>query len=315
MFKKIVFATDGSPVCEAAAKIAFELSEKYNSELILIYVYEDDSKESCLFVPDSLAIKRLRFRPDYIAAVLEGMKNTYGAVVKKNKDSKYEYHDNKKPDPDNIEYKVLEGEPAQAILDFALKIEADCIIMGAHGRVDDPDGKGFIKTAGKTLKKVIKEACCPVLSIARPCETCFWYFSRIVFGTNFSEASMAAFEFAYQLADYIGCKLHIFHALNLDSSGTQTVLGQKQIEDQIQEAKNRIDQEYVSQMHNFDNYDIAVWEGSPYIELLKFSREARSDLIVMGHHHMYSDPDEVSFGPTIEQVVLRSACPVISVNR
>jgi nucleotide-binding universal stress UspA family protein len=68
-------------------------------------------------------------------------------------------------------------------------------------------------------------------------------------------------------------------------------------------------------MHNFDNYDIAVWEGSPYIELLKFSRETGSDLIVMGHHNKDSDHEAVSFGPTIEQVVLRSACPVISVNR
>ncbi len=305
MFKKIVFATDASPACDVAAKIAFELSEKYGSELILVHVDAKVSRESCPFVPDTPAMESALFGPEYIEMVKEGMKTAYGALVKKNKALKYE----------GLEYRVLEGEPAEEILEFALKIKADCIIMGAHGQVENSDGTGFIKTAGKTLKKVMKKANCPVLSIARPCETCFWYFSQIVFGTSFSKASMAAFQFAYKLADYIGCKLHIFHALAIDSSGTQAVPGQKQIEDQIREAKNRIEEEYVSQMHNFDNYDIAVWEGSPYIELLKFSREAGSDLIVMGNHHKDSDPEAVSFGPTIEQVVLRSACPVISVNR
>jgi nucleotide-binding universal stress UspA family protein len=38
------------------------------------------------------------------------------------------------------------------------------------------------------------------------------------------------------------------------------------------------------------------------------------DLIVMAHHTREIDPEEAVLGTTVEQVVLRSACPVASVN-
>lgn len=214
----------------------------------------------------------------------------------------------------NRECRVVEGEPAEEILKLAQKSQVDCIVLGVHAQKVDSDGQEIKTTAGKTIQKVLLKAHCPVLSIARPCETCFWYFNQIIFGTNFSKASQSAFQFAYKLADYIGCKLHIFHALDIDSSEPSAIPGQKQIEDQIKEAKTKIKELYVSQMENFDNYDIAVWEGTPYIELLKFARETKGDLIVMAHHTKGSDPEKTFPGRTFERVILRSACPVISVD-
>ncbi|MCK5836751.1 MAG: universal stress protein, partial [Desulfobacula sp.] len=46
MFKKILFATDASTACDVAAKTAFELSQKYGSELILLHVEPDVSRAS-----------------------------------------------------------------------------------------------------------------------------------------------------------------------------------------------------------------------------------------------------------------------------
>ncbi|MCD4721928.1 MAG: universal stress protein [Desulfobacula sp.] len=292
MFKKILFATDATPVCEIAAKTAFELSEKYGSELILVHVVADFFQGTCPFVPDMPGKEKTLSVPEYTAFVKEGMKKNYGFLAKRFGDP---------------EYKVIKGKSWEEILKFALKIKVDCIIMGAHAQKE--------ASAEKTLQKVAQKAHCPVLSIARPCETSFWYFNRIIFGTDFSKASMSAFQFAYKLADYIGCKLHIFHALDIESSGTGDIPGQKQIEDQIKEAKARIEELYVSQMENFDNYDMAVWEGIPYVELLKFARETSGDLIVMAHHTKDIDSEKAFFSHTIDQVVFRSACPVVSVNK
>lgn len=291
MFKKILFATDASPVCEIAAKIAFELAQKYGSELILVYVDPDVFPGACPFVPKLPEKEKILSDPEYTAVVKEGMEKRYDALARRFGDP---------------EYKVLKGNPSKEILNFALETKVDCIIMGAHAQKE--------VSAKKTLQTVAQKAHCPVLSIARPCETSFWYFSRIVFGTDFSKASMAAFQFAYKLADYIGCKLHIFHALDIESYGSSTILSQEQIENKIKQAKAKIEEEYVSQMENFDNYDMVVWEGIPYIELLKFTRETSGDLIVMGHHTKDIDPEKAFFSHTIEQVVLRSACPVVSVN-
>jgi nucleotide-binding universal stress UspA family protein len=67
-------------------------------------------------------------------------------------------------------------------------------------------------------------------------------------------------------------------------------------------------------MEGFDNYEIEVWEGTPYVEILKYSRDKQADLIVMAHHTREIDPEKAVLGSTVEQVVLRSACPVASVN-
>ena len=91
-------------------------------------------------------------------------------------------------------------------------------------------------------------------------------------------------------------------------------MGQAEIEDQIAKARQKIEKRYVAKMKGYDNYEIEVREGVPYVEILKFAREKTGDLIVMAHHTREVDPEKAVLGGTVEQVVLRSACPVASVN-
>jgi len=77
----------------------------------------------------------------------------------------------------------------------------------------------------------------------------------------------------------------------------------------------KIREKYVWQMDGFKNYEIDVWEGIPYVEIVKFAREKQSDLIIMAHHTHEIDPEKAAFGSTLEQVLLRAGCPVASVNR
>ena len=300
MFKKILFATTASPACHAAAKIAFELAEKYNSELVLFHVYGVPSHGSSFYVTDYVTGEEDSVGPDYAEWVKDEMKITYETLIEKHKMPTFE---------------VLAGIPSTEILRYARKHDVDCIIMGAHARQDDSGAQRFRGIVGTTMQKVAQRAKCPVLIISRPCETCFWYFNKIIFGTDFSKASLSAFKFAYKMAEHIGCKLYLFHALNIDYSQAGIAQDQKSIEADIQAAKDRMEKEYISQMNDFDNYEVAIWEGTPYVELLKFAREKSGDLVVMAHHTRNVDPDDALLGTTVEQVVLRSACPVASVNR
>ncbi|MEH0022853.1 MAG: universal stress protein [Desulfobacter sp.] len=300
MFKKILFATNASPACDAAAKIAFELAEKYESKLTLLHVFGEPSHGSGAFVTDYISGQKEPAGPDYVEWVKEEIKTTYAEMIEAHGEPAYE---------------ILAGIPSTEVLRHARKIEADCIIMGAHTRQDDPAADRFRGIVGTTMQKVALRAKCPVLIISRPCETCFWYFNQIVFGTDFSKASMSAFQFAYKMAKHIGCKLHLFHALNIETSQAGVTPGQLSIEGRIKAAREKIESLYVSQMEDFDNYDIAVWEGVPYVELLKFARETSGDLIVMAHHTKEVDIEDAVMGSTVEQVVLRSACPVASVNK
>jgi nucleotide-binding universal stress UspA family protein len=82
----------------------------------------------------------------------------------------------------------------------------------------------------------------------------------------------------------------------------------------IETAKGKMKSRYASKMNGYDNFSIEAREGIPYVEILKYARERQGDLIVMAHHTRQVDPEAAELGSTVEQVVLRSACPVASVN-
>jgi len=299
MFKKILFATTASPTCDNAAKVAFDLELKWDAKLIVFHVLGIPSRGYSPFVTDVRTGEIMEPDPDYIEWVKEEMKNTYDKLL---------------ADSVNSEIAAAVGVPYREILRKARKENVDLIIMGAHTRQEDIGATRYRNIVGSTMQKVAKSARCPVVIINRPCTTCWKLFSNIVFGTDFSKAADYAYRWAYNLAKEVGAKLHLFHACDINTSAAGIVMGQDEIEHRIQEAKAKMEARYVSKMNGYDNYDIEVREGIPYIEILKLAREKAGDLIVMAHHTREIDPEKAALGSTVEQVVLRSACPVASVN-
>ncbi len=90
---------------------------------------------------------------------------------------------------------------------------------------------------------------------------------------------------------------------------------QDTIEQKIRETRKRIHGRHIAQMEGISDYSIEVWEGIPYVEIVKFAREKQADLIIMAHQTQSGDRDDVQLGRDIEQVLVRSSCPVISVNK
>ena len=299
MFKKILFATTASPTCDNAAKVAFDLELKWDAELIVFHVLGIPSRGFSPFVTDVRTGEIMEPDPDYVEWVKEEMKNTYDKLLADSKNSRIE---------------AAVGVPYREILRKARKENVDLIIMGAHTRQEDVGATRYRNIVGSTMQKVAKSARCPVVIINRPCTTCWKLFSNIVFGTDFSKAADYAYRWAYNLAKEVGAKLHLFHACDINTSAAGVVMGQEEIEHQLKEAKAKMEARYVSKMNGYDNYDIEVREGTPYIEILKLARERTGDLIVMAHHTREIDPEKAALGSTVEQVVLRSACPVASVN-
>ncbi|MGB5745858.1 MAG: universal stress protein [Desulfobacterales bacterium] len=299
MFTKILFATTASPTCDNAAKVAFDLELKWDAQLTIFHVLGIPTRGYSPFVTDVRTGEREQPDPDYIEWVKEEMKNTYGDLLK---------------DTQGVEIEAAVGTPHREILRMARKKDVDLIVMGAHTRQEDIGATRYRDVVGSTMQKVAKSARCPVVIISRPCTTCWKLFSNIVFGTDFSKAADSAFLFASKLAQEVGAKLHMFHACDISSSSAGRVLGQEEIEQLIEGSRKKMEKRYAAKMNGYDNYGIEVREGVPYIEILKYAREKMGDLIVMAHHTREVDPEEAVLGSTVEQVVLRSACPVASVN-
>lgn len=300
MFKKILFATTGTPVCDNAAHVAFDIAAKYDASLLLFHVLGLPSHGFSSFVKDLRTGEEEYYDADYIQWVCEELKNTYARQL-----AGYQ----------NVEIISLAGVPHTEILRIARKEGVDLIIMGAHSRQEETGAMRYRNVVGSNMQKVARGARCPVLIVSRPCITCLWYFSNIIFGTDFSRASYSAFLFALKLAREIGARLYIFHALDLSAMHAGKVVSQDAIEEQIEAARQKIKTTYFHRLENYENVEVEVWEGLPYVEILKFAREKQGDLIVMAHHTREADPEEALLGSTVEQVVLRASCPVISVNR
>ncbi len=302
MFKNILLATTGAPACDHAANVAFDLAEKYDARLNVFHTFGIPTRGFSQSATDVRTGEEAETVPAYTEWVTEELKNTYAKQLEKAKE---------------VRIDSVAGVPHTEILRKARREDMDLIVMGAHTREEEAGATRHRTYAGNTLRKVTKKAHCPVLIISRPCTTCFWYFNNIVVGTDFSRASWSAFLFALKAAKAIGCKLYLFHALDLSSIPAIKIEGQEEIESQIAEAKKKMEDKYRSKMdkEGFDNYEMAVWEGVPYVEILKYAREKNGDLIVMAHHAREIDPDEAELGSTVEQVVLRASCPVASVNK
>jgi len=299
MFNKILFATTASPTCDNAAKVAFDLELKWDAKLYIFHVLGIPSRGYSPFITDVRTGELMEPDPDYIDWVKEEMKNTYDTLLE---------------DSENSVIEAAVGVPYREILRKARKEDTDLIIMGSHTRQEDIGATRYRSIVGSTMQRVAKSARCPVVIISRPCTTCWKLFSNIVFGTDFSKASDYAYQWAYKLAKEVGAKLHLFHACDLNTSAAGMVADQSEIENQIAKAKAKIEKRYISKMDGYDNYEMEVREGIPYVEILKFAREKTGDLIVMAHHTKEVDPEDAVLGSTVEQVVLRSACPVASVN-
>jgi nucleotide-binding universal stress UspA family protein len=300
MFKKILFATTASPTCDDAAKVAFDLAKKYGSTIYAHHVFGIPTRGASPFVTDVRTGEEESINQDYVEWVKEEIKNTY---------------ENQMADVKDCIIECSVGVPHTEILRKARQEGVDLIVMGAHTRQEDVGSTRYRSIVGSTMQKVAKGARCPVLIISRPCETCFWYFNNVVFGTDFSKASYSAFRFALKTAKHIGCKLYLFHAVDLSESHHGREQAQEEIERRVREAQEKMERIYIPQMDGFDNYEVEIWEGIPHVEILKFAREKSGDLIVVSHHTREIDPEQALLGSTVEQVVLRSACPVASVNK
>ena len=298
MFKKILFATTASPTCDNAAKVAFDLELKWNAELLVFHVVGVPTRGFSPFITDSRTGETEEIDADYFDWVKEEMKNTYNGMLEESE----------------AKIDVAVGYPHREILRVARKQDVDMIIMGAHTRQEDVGASRYREVVGSTMQKVAKAARCPVVIVSRPCTTCWKLFSNIVFGTDFSKAADSAFLWAYHLAKQVGAKLHVFHAVDIGSDNGGRVRSQTEIEAKIEAARKQIEQRYVTKLDGYDKFRVEIWEGTPYVEILKFTREVQGDLIVMAHHTRETDPEKALLGSTVEQVVLRASCPVASVN-
>jgi nucleotide-binding universal stress UspA family protein len=301
MFGKIVFATSGAPECDSAARVAFDMASRYGSEIVIFHCLGIVGKGDSNLVLDVRTGEEVDPDAEYLEGVAEELRTTYAVQMS--------------ACPKN-RIALAVGNPSREVLRIARQEDADLIVMGARGAGMEAGGFYRRGVIGGTHQKVAKAARCPVLTVSRPAASFWGGFSNIVYATDFSKASDSAFKLAQAIAREVQGDLHLFHCLDLGRLQSPIALTQEGIEGRLAEARRKLQVEYAANLGDLGKRTtLEVWEGSPYVEIVKFARERQADLIVMAHHSRDADADERPFGTTLEQVLVRATCPVISINR
>jgi nucleotide-binding universal stress UspA family protein len=139
MFKNILLGVDGSEHALHATKTAADLARSMNSEVLRIVVAFET-------IPTYLG------EPNLQAAISARMKEAE-TILKNALDAVGEV-------PGEVHTEILEGAPAEAILDVANTRKSDLIVMGSRGL-------GRLRGAllGSQSQKVVQHAPCPVLIV------------------------------------------------------------------------------------------------------------------------------------------------------
>lgn len=136
MIKRILLPTDGSEAAENAVGRAFELAEKFDAELHVLYVIETEAIPAFTSL-DSEPIREAHKRQgeDLLAEIEANAAD--GVTVTK---------------------VIEEGHAEHSIVEYADEHDVDVITMGTHGR----SGLGRV-LIGSVTERVIREAPCSVM--------------------------------------------------------------------------------------------------------------------------------------------------------
>ena len=206
----------------------------------------------------------------------------------------------------------------EAILGEIEASPTDLLVMGTHGR------SGFQRLfLGSVTEKVIRKVKCPTMIVPprapdiatdAPVE-----FHRLLCPIDFSEGSLAALEYAINLAEEADGKLTLLHVTELPAALTQEALIEvdelaRIHETAVEGARKKLANLIPENARAYCSIDATVVEGRAYREILSRATEKKADLIVMGVHGRGA-LDLLLFGSTTHHVIRASACPVLIVRQ
>ncbi|MGQ9569882.1 MAG: universal stress protein [Thermodesulfovibrionales bacterium] len=139
----------------------------------------------------------------------------------------------------------------------------------------------------------------------------------ILFPTDFSEGSSVALEYAIDLAKRYNAKLYIIHVIYdvIKAAGWYVphVSVDEMYKDLEKGAKKEIERFGLEEMRGLKGVERNVIKGMPHEAIVKFAKENKVDLIVMGTHGR-KGVGRILFGSTAAQVVRFAPCPVLTVR-
>jgi nucleotide-binding universal stress UspA family protein len=142
--------------------------------------------------------------------------------------------------------------------------------------------------------------------------------NKIIITTDFSETSLLAIKHGAFLAQFTKGEIYLLHIITKHwekfnvfepSISLENVeKASNAVEKKLEELAGDIRKEYGI------NITTVVNSGNPTTEIVKFAKEIKADLIVMGTHG-YSAWEDLTIGSNALKVITKSPCPVLTMSQ
>jgi nucleotide-binding universal stress UspA family protein len=210
------------------------------------------------------------------------------------------------------------GNTTGTIIEQALSLRADLIVMGTHGR------RGFKRLLlGSVTEAVLHQASCPVLTVpprAGAAASEAVTFKRILCPIDFSPSALQALAFALDLARQADGRVTLVHVIEWLAE-EETLASRASIHFNVPEYRQALAADAQERLRGLVAEESRTWAdietvlafGRAHREILRAAEHNRADLVVMGAQGR-GGLDLALFGSATQQVVRGAACPVLTVR-
>jgi nucleotide-binding universal stress UspA family protein len=212
---------------------------------------------------------------------------------------------------------VRRGPVADVVSDIIEEKGIDLLVTGSHGR------KGLERVVlGSVAEELLRRASCPVLTVG-PYAVPAPRVRRVVYATDFGDASYLALPYALDFANTEGGELLLLHVVApvpIDYVGPGWYSGSDLMQYEL-DTKRQVMQKLQSLLPE-DSRRKCLVEHMVQFQLtaegiLEVAREREADLIVLGVHESGSGSAKLAthlLWTTVHEIVSQAGCPVLTVK-
>jgi nucleotide-binding universal stress UspA family protein len=278
--KKILFATDFSPISDAALPFAVAVARRFQSSIEAVHVLAPGELQP---MPEAAPIL-------LVDNVIQRAEQQMGELLRS----------------DAFEGVAHDGRVRSGV-EIWTEIEAliasekvDLVVVGTHGR----EGLKQI-VLGSVAETIFRAAPCPVLVVGPkvPKKPTLPVFRDLLFATDLSPASLKALPFVQGFAEENQADVIVLHV-------SQEKVRDKHEHDLAAESLGKWMRELIPPKRGWE-YDVQF--GSPAENVLKLAADRQCDLILLGAHHASNFASHLP-GAVAHRIVSEAPCPVLTVH-
>ena len=213
----------------------------------------------------------------------------------------------------SMRFFVFIGHPYEELMNQAVSLKCDLIVLGSYGN------RGKAGRVGTTATRFVRQAPLPVLLVREGQRSPY---QDIVVCYDFSDTSQRALDYAAEVADVHGARLHLLHVHVIYPNPYAMAYGNIPMrtadyqDEEITEFNKKLEDAMSTVQEKYPDLDTKVTTlkgGSADIGIYDYLKDVNADLAVLGTRGR-TGLRKLLLGTTAEHVIHKCPCSVLALK-